>query len=465
MDQTFSIGGGSGSGTINLTFTANGSNYALNYLDTMVGAIDSLLAGGANTEPLGPSGYTAFSPDLQAPGGTPVYQLVAGTVQGGTQNFDLSTAGYAIDTVAGSVVANGDSAGADSILVVGLDLSTTVNTFGSGNLVIFVDGDNLFNGSTRGGDETIVGGSGNDTINTGTGRSTVNAGTGNGVIVLNDTGAGAYNDAVYLDTGRTQVFADGTGDIVVATSAGQTVSGAVGPVGPDSALTVLLLPDSDGFADGSDVINVGSAETTIFDESSANTVNGGDGALTFVAGGDISATVNMGNGAAFVFGAAGDDITFSTEAAGSDMGGTGEAVFAAGAGNETLNGAAVTGGLLVFGAAQGAGASAEDVMIGGSGSDTLVAGAGAETLVGGTGADVFLIDIFASENANLTISDFGGSDSLDFGHYSATDVANALAAGQEVGGNFVLTFNESSTTVTLTGVTGARALDGHVVTF
>jgi hypothetical protein len=468
MDQSFSIGGGSGSGKINLTFSANGSNYALNYLDTMVGAIDTLLGDGANTDPLAPSSYTAFSPALsfgpQALDGTPIYQLTPGTVQGGTQNFDISTAGYAIDTVDGSVVINGDSAGGDSILVVGTDPTTTVNSFGIGNLVIFVDGNNLFNGSTGGGDETILGGSGRDTINTGTGSSTVNAGTGNGVIVLNDTGAGAFNDAVYLDTGQAQVFADGTGDLVVATAAGQTVSGAVGPVGADSELTVLLLPDSDGLANGYDVINGGSADATIFDESSANTVNGGDGTLTFVAASNISATIGVGNGTEILFGAAGDNITVGTELGGDDMAATGEAIFAAGAGNETLNGAAATGDLILFGAAPAAGVPA-DVLIGGSGSDTLVAGSGAETLLGGSGADTFLIDIYAAENATLTISDFGGSDTLEFGHYSAADVANALEAGQEVDGNFVVTLPESSTTVTFTGVTGAGNLDGHIVTF
>jgi Ca2+-binding RTX toxin-like protein len=380
-------------------------------------------------------------------------------VQVGTQTFDIATSGYVLDTIGGSVAINGDSAGGDSILVTANNPLTTVNTFGSDNLVIFIDGNNYYNGTGSTGGDTVVGGDGNDTINTGAGNTTVNAGTGYDIIYLNDTGTGAYNDQVYLDTGHDLVIAQGTGDLVVATTESETIQGGGAEVAGDN-LTVVLAPNSDGTANGYDLVNGGNAYLTVGDSSSDNTINGGAGGLTFIGGAGISADVNVGAGFAFIFGNSGDNITLSSE-----TGATGGALFVAGAGNETLNGAGTTSNITLYGASQADSASANDVLTAGSGTDLLVAGSGLETLTGGSGASTFLIDAYGSENANLTIGDFAGNDSVAFGHYSAADVAAALAGGTEVNGNFVITFSESSTTVTFTGVTGASQLDGHIITF
>jgi hypothetical protein len=460
MDQTFSIGGGSGSGTINLSFTASASTYALHYVDTLVGAVQDILNNGGNTDPLAPLGGQVNNPDQGTPDGTPIYQLVPTTVQAGPQTFDIVTMGYAIDSVPGAVVIDGDSAGGDSILVAGGGTAAaTVNTYGSDNLVVFVDGNNQFDGSLSGGGETVVGGTGEDTIDTGTGNTTVNAGTGTDIIYLNDTGTGGLGDDAYLDSGNDLVLSNGVDDFVVSTSEGETMVGGATENAADS-LTVALLANNDGTPDGNDVVNGGSGALTVFDESSANSINGGSGSLVFVGGIDITATIDAGSGTAALFGAAGDDFTL-----GDVIGASGGAVFAAAAGNETLNGASATGNLVLFGASQAYGAGAVDWLAGGSGNDTLIAGAGSETLSGGAGENVFLIDLLGAANATLTIADFSGTDSVAFGHFSAADVSSAIANGVETNAGFVVTFAESSTTVTFANVASASELDGHVITF
>jgi Ca2+-binding RTX toxin-like protein len=460
MDLSCTISGGSGAGKINVSFTAVGSSYSLSYVDTLVGAIDNILANGGNTDPIGPDSVNNFFPENQLAGVEPIYKLVPDSIPVGSQTFDIATAGYVIDTIGGATVINTDSAGGDSILVVGISNSATVNAAGSDNLIVFIDGNNVYNGSATSSGDTVVGGTGNDTINTGAGNTTVNAGDGYDLIYLNDTGAGAYNDSAFLDTGRDSVVASGTGDYVLATTEYETVTGGPGETSA-SNLTVVLLPNSDGTANGYDSITGGAGYLTVLDSSSDNTVNGGAGGLTFIGGVGITATINAGNSTALIFGNSGDNLTLGTVA-----GDTGGALFAAGAGNETLNGAASTGNLALYGASQADSASAYDSLVGGAGNDTLVAGSGTEFLTGGAGSNTFLVDFYGSENANITISDFlAGNDSVAFGHYSQADVQAALAAGQDVGGNFVVTFTESSTTVTFTGVTSASQLTGHIITF
>ncbi len=459
MAQANTIGGPGGQ--VDINFTAGGSQYSLSYVDTLVGAIDNILNnGGTITSVSANTSGAAYFPGTQVTQSDPIYLLSPSTVQVGLQTFDIETPGYVIATIGGNVALNGDSAGGDTVIVVGVSPQTTVNTFASDNLIVFIDGNNTYDGAGSTGGDTVVGGTGNDMITTGAGNTTVNAGGGYDIITLNDSGAGYYNDQVYLDSGHAQVYADGTGDYVVATTEGQTVSGAASPLGSGAALTVVLLPNSDGTANGNDLINAGGAYTNVIDESSNNTVNGGSGGLTFIGGGNVTASINIGGSTALIFGNTGDNLIVG-DIAGSTFG----AVFSAGGGNETLNGAAANGNLLLFGAGQVDGVGATDSLIGGAGNDTLVGGAGAETLIGGAGANTFLIDFYASENAELTITDFNPDDTLAFGHYSAADVAAALAAGQDVNGSFVITFATSNSTVTFTGITSASQLEGHTIIF
>jgi hypothetical protein len=332
--QSQTISGGAGAGSINVNFTATGSTYSLSYVDTLVGAIQSILNNGGNTDTVGPTGGMAYFPGAEQDSTTPIYQLVPDTQVVGEQTFNITTAGYVIDTIGGAVVVNTDSAGGDSLIAVGNSEATTVNAAGSDNLIVFIDGNNMYNGSATSDGDTVVGGTGNDTINTGAGTTTVNAGTGYDSITLNDTGAGSYNDQVYLDTGTDIVIADGTGDLVVATTEYVTVT-AGSSEAATSNLTVDLLANNDGTPNGYDQITGGAGYLTVTDNSSDNTISGGTGGLTFIGGTNITATINAGGSTALIFGNSGDNLTIGTVA-----GDSGNAVFSAGAGNETLNGAA-----------------------------------------------------------------------------------------------------------------------------
>jgi len=451
------INGGSGAGTINVTFTAYGSPYALSYVESLVASIDSILAGGGNTDPLLPTSTGgAIFQGGQAPA-DPIYQLKPDSVEVGSQTYDILTAGYVIDTIGGSTIINVDSLGGDSILVAAITPEATVNSAGTDNLIVFIDGDNTYNGDSSSGD-TVIGGSGNDTINTGAGNTLVRTGQGYDSVTLNDTGTGAYNDTVYIDSGTNLIIADGTGDYVVATTEGQTIEGGAGETS-GSNLTVLLLPNSDSSADGNDLVTGGAGYLTVGDYSDNNTINGGSGGLTFIGADSVVATINAGTSEALIYGNAFDNLTV-----GNVVGDSGGATFFAGAGNETLNGATATGNLTLYGASQ-ADTGASDSLVGGSGNNTLVAGAGSETLTGGSGDNTFLIDSVAANNSALTINDFTANDTLAL-NYTQSEITQALDGGTEVNGNFVVTFDTTSgsTTVTFTNTT-VTALDGHIVTF
>lgn len=446
---------------VNITFTQFGSSYAANYSDSLAAGVNAVLSGGGTVTTVSAGSSSAFFPEVPA-GQTAIYSLVPTTVQGTTsQDFTIATAGYVLDTIGGSVIIT-DAAAGDSILVSADNPATTVNTFGGDNLVVFIDGNNVFNGdsvsaNTLGGD-TVVGGTGNDTINTGYGSTTVNSGTGYDIITLNDTGSSTtYNDAVFLDTGFAKVVADGSGDYVVATTEGQTIEGGAAETSADN-LTVVLLPNSDGTISGDDSVTGAAGYLTVGDESSDNTITGGTGGLTFIGAVGITADINIGSGYGLLFGNSGDSITLG--AVTGDTGGA--AVFVAGLGNETLNAAASTANVTIFG---GSDSTGTDVLTAGSGTDLLVAGLGTETLTGGAGTDTFLIDSVGAAGASLTIGDFVGNDVLAL-NYSASDISSALAGGAvDSDGNFVITFADTSTTVTFTGITSASELTGHIITF
>jgi Ca2+-binding RTX toxin-like protein len=443
-------------GGLNFAFTVYGTN-TLRYANQFVQNVNALLVN-ENVTIVNAGQADRYVPGHVPGNSTPVYELVPSTVQGGTQDFFVPGAGYVLDSIGGANTVSTFGSGGDTILVAQINARATINTSGSNNLVIFVDGNNTFNGSQTGGNETVVAGTGFDTINTGTGLTTVNSGTGDATIYLNDTAQGAFNDKVWLDDGHSLVIANGTGDVVVATTEGQTIVGGPGETS-NSALTVALLPNSDGTANGNDLINAGAGYTNVVDESSNNTINGGAGGLTFIGGDSVTASINTGAGYSIIFGNVGESLTLTTQA-----GDTGGSTFIAGAGNESLLGGGATASILAFGGQDSAG---NDSIVTGAGNDTLVAGLGNETLAGGTGNNTFLIDATASAGANVVLSDFGNNlagDSIAFSGFSAQDVQQALDNGQEVNGNFVITLSDS-TTVTFAGVSSESQLNGHIITF
>jgi hypothetical protein len=477
MGTSVTIHGGQGSDTINFAFTVTGTNttFYTTQFETAVNTIlgTTSLGGGSITPDLatnygGDSAAYQLAADL-----TTVYVLEAPATVAGQANpipdYTVGAGAFALDTISGA--ANVTIAGADTVLVAAINAEAAITGEGGDNRIIFVTGQNVFDGSADTGGDTVVAGSGQDTIYTSlAGSTTVFSGTGEAKIVLQDTtpasttaGAG-INDIVYLQDGANTVYASGAWDAVIATQENQTIYGFTsdaGTVSAGSILVAVLQPNSDGTGSGNDLVNgAGTDSVFVFDNSSGNTIEGGAGNLNFLGGDSVSASIGLGTGNAFVFASAGDNLTFSSETA---TGGNG--ILVAGDGSETLNGAAATNTLYITG--DSTATAANDLFVGGAGTNYLTAGTGNETLQGGTGTNYFQINESASGAASLTISDFSASGSstlfLD-GGYTQADVQAIYNSTNDQNGNLVVTIG-NSTTVTFTGITSGSQLVGHVVLF
>jgi hypothetical protein len=275
-----------------------------------------------------------------------------------------------------------------------------------GEEILFLDGNNLFVGSSTGvGGDTIVGGTGYDTIDTGVGSSTVFGGY-NTSITLSDTSTGAGDVAALLAPGDT-VYADGVADTIYA-AATSTVDG-------------------------------GSSFFTLVTKSTA-----------------LSLTVNAGTGAGVVVISAGNDVTYNSPGDGA-LG-----VIVGGAGNETLQGAGATGGFVFFADPVASDAGTISVT-GGVGFDYFQTGAGTENFTAGSGTAEFSI-ASVTGGASISISDFGSFDSVNFLGLTTTQEASLLAnqdtavgSASVSGGNLTVTLTDG-TTVQFIGVT---SLTGH----
>ena len=477
MGIPITIHGGSGSDTINFAFTVTGTNtthYAVLFENEVNTLLAATPAGGGQVPVFVNASNTSASFGLNQTAGLPVYVTKGVTSTGGASPaYTAPTAGYFLDTISGGSTITLDSVGADTVLVAAINSDALIVGNGSDNQITFVTGANVFDGSADTGGDTVTAGSGQDTIYTSlVGSTTVYSGTGSATIVLQDTTpstAGGYiNDLVYLQDGSSTVYASGAWDGVIATIQNQTIVGYTsdsGTILAGSQLVAVLGPSSDGSPVSNDlVIGAGSATVYAYDNSSGNTVEGGAGQLVFVGGAGISATVDAGTGQAALFGSAGDTITL-----GSVAGGTGSLAFAAGAGNESLNGAGFTNLLYLFGGqASGGGAAPSDTLVGGSGANLLTAGAGTELLQGGTGDNYFQIGMGTSENANITINDFsanGTISTLILDNFSAADKQAIYGATEQSGASGIVVTIGDSTTVTFTGITSGSQLQGHIISF
>jgi hypothetical protein len=445
--------GGQGSDTISFAFTAQGT-HTLAYTQAFAGVVNNLLSptstgGGGQGVVFVDQGGLAAAP--RGDSVTPVYDLVPVASVSGAP-FTISTAGYVVDSIGGAVLIDGDKAGGDTVLVAAINAATTFKAEGSANQVIFVDGNNTYDGTSADlGNDTVVAGSGFDTINTGFGATTVNSGTGDATIYLNDTGASAFNDHVWLDDGSSTVYANGTGDAVVATKEGQTIYGGTLAT---ASLSVVLLPNSDGTANGNDLVSAGAGTTTVFDSSSNNTVLAGSGNLYFVAAANTSASVVSGTGNVYAFGGDGGSTTLS--------GAAGTAYYVASTGNETLNGAGFNGALYAY----GGDSTSNDSFTGGNGRDVFTAGSGNETFTGGTGGDIYQFVSSESAGTSITITDFGAgsNNTVILNGFTAQDLATLTSGGTEAGGNYTVTIG-NSLTITFDNISGGSALSGHIITF
>jgi hypothetical protein len=458
MATGITISGGQGADTINFAFTVTGTNTTA-YTQTFANAVNAILGTGVTT-PLPPGTPASALPPPDG-GQTPVYVLTPPA--DGSDSYTVGAGAYAVDSLGSAVSVQ--LTGNDSILVAAINAAATVTGLGASNEVIFVTGDNEFLGASDSGGDTIVAGSGQDTIYTSLiGSTSVFSGTGEGTFYLQDTStAGGYNDTAYLQDGTNTVFANGYSDLVYATTEGQTINGDASSLGTGSLLGIVITPNSDGTMNGNDLVNGSNTGTVaVFDFSSNNTIIGGSGALEFIGGTSVGASLSIGTGITYAFGADGDSISMTTQTG--DTSGYG--YFVAGAGNETLNGAAATSNLYLFGGSDTAGG---DSLVGGGGLNLLTAGAGSETLQGGSGTNLFNIDQTGSAGANILLTDFASDGSvtgtLILDGFTTADVNSLYSdTSTDSAGNLVATIG-NSTTITFTGISSGSALQGHIVTF
>jgi len=432
-----------------VSFTVTGTN-TLAYAQSFALALNNALTQGnlgysnlSNSSATIPGYPSATTPTVVeeeiTAGGT--YTLTGDSVTGGVYAFvdAANRAGIAV-TVTGSgmndaLLSEGERG---SSRYAG---STTYNDVGGNNDIIFVNGNNTYNGdmTSSAGTDHILAGSGDDTIYTGAGPTTVNSGTGSATIYMQDTvtTAGAvsdpnsinpadYNQFTYLDDGTNTVYMNGAADVVVATAPGQSI---VGGSGID--LVALVTPGGDTVP-GSDTVQGGSGLTSVYDASNGNLIDGSTSAsapgtlvVTFATG--IEASVGAGSGTTLVYGTTGDTITFTTD---------------------------TTSGTAIFIGSSGESVDASTS----SGSLTMVLGTGNETLTGGSGPTTFNANYdTVTGTGAITINDFGGSDVFNFVDYTAAEYQAALATGTSTTAGYQITLSDN-TVVTFAGIT---SITGH----
>ena len=430
----------------NLGFTITGTNtlaFAQRFATVLDAALNQATLAYSNLS--SPSatipGYTDSNPpnvQEQEISGGGSYTLLGDTVAGPI---------YTLVSNSGSDTVTGSGSG-DTVMVAGINAATTYTDQGGNNEVIFIDGNNVYDGNNKAGMDTIVTGSGYDTVTTGFGKADVYSGTGHGTITLRDTlPAGAsldpksilasdYNQFVYLDDGQNTVFANGIADAIVSTAAGQLiVGGSAGdtdlvvlvPTGADS--TVPGAPGVSGsFPNGNDTIVANGAHFSVFNDTNNNAIFGGSGSLTAVFADNVEGSVVGGTGSNVVWGNSGDTINYFSAASSS------RGIIVMGSGAETLN-------------AKGALAPV-----------TIVVGNGNETLTGGVDTTYNANEApVAGPGDNITIQDFGASDVFNFVNYTQDQYEAALQSGTVTATGYQITLSDHST-VTFVGI---RDLSGH----
>ena len=459
---------GGGSAPVHFAFTATGTA-TLAYAQAFSNAVDTAFTNGTyNIVNLDtpPAGHVP-------PPGAPVLTFYDFS-NGGSYTIPAG-GGYLLDSVNGATTVTGSSEGGDNVLIAGINGGGTYLSEGGDNTVIFINGNNTYDGTADSvGGDTVVAGSGFDTVNTGTAPTTVYSGTGDATIYLNDTGSTASEDKVWIHDGSNTIYANGTNDAVgIDANSAQTIYGGSNAA---SYLSVLLSPtsgsDGNGAVAGNNVIIAGAGTTSVFDQSSGNSIFGGSGALYLVSGADVTASVVAGTGVAYVFGDSGDSISFANNTAD-----TAQTYFVAGGGSETYSGGDGTVKQYIYGYSSSVSSGINESLTGGNGPNVFVAGNGSETLTGGTGLNEYVIDANATgadttAGANILLADFGttGSSLVDFTGFQSSDLANAINNGVAgtitVGGesyqDYQITFNDG-TEVTFVGINSASELNNKIV--
>lgn len=159
------------------------------------------------------------------------------------------------------------------VLVLGTNGADTLTGGNSSDIILAGDGNDILSGGK--GNDFLSGGNGADTIDGGTGADILDGGDGADVL---DGGAG--NDTLFGGSGADSLFGGGGADFLVGGAGNDTISTGAGKD------TIIFTAGSGSdtvtdFQPGKDVIDLGSLQYTIADES-------GSAVITIAGGGKIT---------------------------------------------------------------------------------------------------------------------------------------------------------------------------------
>ena len=354
----------------------------------------------------------------------------------GGENVNVTDGGLGHALIAGNY-------GSDAIAALG-DGDTLVGATGA-NTVFYAKLQPGVASAVTGHDVTIQGG-GNDTIATNSDAALVYTSHGGRSLVFlgaAQSESGVGND-VQLNGSDTVICGSGGDDNVTVNAAaglaGDVVfgppSGTLHFVGGNTPSTVV------GGAGGQLVVQGGAANGSLIWAGASNLdyVAGG-GAATIVGGsgqtqvqGNGPVTVFGGTGEGLYSGGAGSDFIVGQGASTVQAAGGGGVVFLVGGANAVVNGSS---GAVVSGGAS----SGNDVFNAGAGQETLFGGHGTDTFTGGTGSAVLAssggTDTFSFTNGQGGGHDYllnfnPGQDVIDLNGYGATDPTITYAFGDSI---------------------------------
>jgi Ca2+-binding RTX toxin-like protein len=365
-----------------------------------------LLTTGAGNDRITSTATGSFAETINAGAGDDVVALfgrAGDVVNGGAGSDRLSvTFNAAVNTSVSGGISSGDFAngyggvldgsGGDDVIFTGIESFTLIG-----------GGAGVFNLTTGGGNDVLVGGAGADTLNSGAGVDNVDGGAG-----IDRWGAdmsaasqdvvidlGAAGGSTFLGTGSVvnvegfTTLSTGAGnDRITSTATGSFAETINGGAGDDVIALFGKGGDSANGEAGSDRLSV------VFNAGINTSVSGG------VSSG------NLADGFAGVFdGSGGDDVTFTGI----------ESFTLIGGGSGTFN--LTTGG-------------GNDVLVGGNSADLLNSGAGVDSVDGGLGVDAWGADMSAaSEAIVIDLGAAAGSTFLGIGSVINVEGFTTLSTG------------------------------------
>ncbi|MBB2177485.1 calcium-binding protein [Gluconacetobacter johannae] len=323
----------------------------------------------------------------------------------------------------------------------------------SGGSFLATAGNDVFVGET--GNFTVNTGSGNDIVDTGGGNDTVNAGAGDNQIYLGDgsNAVASWGQDTIIGEGGIQSVTIYGGDssislgpdaLVKDTAAGSTMTVGNGSTVSGGTRDTVSFTGTTGTIAGGMSDTISAAGDLVVSQGVGNSISV-TGSLTFLNGTGMT-TVTAGQST--IFGAAGLDMSVN---------GSGNTLFVANEGNQTLDGALSGSPLHAFAD------NGTATFIGGNGNDTLVGGTGSTTMTGGLGDNLFAFTKGPSSGGDNIITDFGRSAGnvaalYQYGYENGGGLQSVLDAATVSGGNTTIQLSDS-TKITFLGVNDLKASD------